>query len=65
MATQGHTPRIQASERLVSLDAVRGITVSVMIFVDFLGNWIYPSVVNHSTWNGEHHTHQPVHHCDA
>jgi uncharacterized membrane protein len=45
-------PRINVKERLVSLDALRGLTVATMIFVDFLGNWIYPSVVNHSTWDG-------------
>ncbi len=45
-------PRLKATERLVCLDAVRGLTVSVMIFVDYLGDWIYPAVVNHSTWDG-------------
>ena len=38
------------SERLVSLDMVRGFTVAVMIFVDDLGDDWPP--INHSPWNG-------------
>eukprot|EP00037_Helgoeca_nana_P015524 m.145079 g.145079 ORF g.145079 m.145079 type:complete len:557 (-) comp23055_c0_seq6:54-1724(-) len=36
-------------QRLVSLDAIRGLTVCVMIFVDNLGSW-FPRI-NHSPWN--------------
>ncbi|KAK6805684.1 hypothetical protein RDI58_003469 [Solanum bulbocastanum] len=41
---------IAQSGRLLSLDIFRGLTVVLMIFVEYAGG-IYPSV-NHSPWNG-------------
>ena len=42
-------PAARKRQRLVSLDAVRGLTVGVMILVDNLGDW-WPAI-NHSPWN--------------
>ena len=42
--------RVNSKERLVSLDAVRGLTVAVMIFVDDAGGWL-GGIINHSPWN--------------
>lgn len=42
-------PKPKKKQRLVSLDAVRGLTVCVMILVDNLGRW-FPTI-NHSPWN--------------
>uniref|UniRef100_A0A1D1ZCQ0 Heparan-alpha-glucosaminide N-acetyltransferase n=1 Tax=Anthurium amnicola TaxID=1678845 RepID=A0A1D1ZCQ0_9ARAE len=38
------------SQRLVSLDVFRGVTVALMIFVDDAGG-VFPAI-NHSPWNG-------------
>jgi hypothetical protein len=43
-------PRVNVKERLVSLDAVRGLTVAVMIFVDDAGGSLQERV-DHSPWN--------------
>eukprot|EP00040_Diaphanoeca_grandis_P013404 m.67759 g.67759 ORF g.67759 m.67759 type:complete len:590 (+) comp23866_c0_seq1:209-1978(+) len=42
-------PPSKKKERLVSLDAVRGLTVCFMILVDNLGSW-HPRI-NHSPWD--------------
>jgi predicted acyltransferase len=41
------------SSRLISLDAMRGFTIAVMIVVNFPGNekYVYPTL-RHSQWNG-------------
>ena len=48
-ADSTHATSTAKKERLVSLDAVRGLTVVVMIFVDYIGDWM--ESVNHSPWN--------------
>ena len=44
------SPTQRKSERLVSLDVFRGITIALMIFVDFCGEST-PSI-DHSPWDG-------------
>ncbi|KAJ4963522.1 hypothetical protein NE237_023461 [Protea cynaroides] len=44
------TPKKQHTQRLVSLDVFRGITVATMILVDRAGG-VFPAI-NHSPWNG-------------
>ncbi|XP_016447995.1 uncharacterized protein LOC107773064 [Nicotiana tabacum] len=46
----GSSPKTSGDGRLVSLDVFRGITVALMIFVEYAGG-LYPAV-NHSPWNG-------------
>jgi predicted acyltransferase len=47
------TPALSAPQRLVSLDAFRGITIAGMILVNNPGSWghIY-GPLGHATWNG-------------
>jgi len=41
------------NKRLISLDAMRGITIAAMILVNFPGNWNFVySPLLHSDWNG-------------
>lgn len=42
--------RKKKSERLVSLDVLRGITIALMIFVDFCGE--STPAIDHSPWDG-------------
>lgn len=43
----------QQSNRLISLDAMRGFTIAAMITVNFPGTWdhVYPTL-RHTVWNG-------------
>ncbi|XP_042449866.1 heparan-alpha-glucosaminide N-acetyltransferase-like [Zingiber officinale] len=41
---------VATRNRLVSLDVFRGLTVALMIFVDYAGGFL--PAVNHSPWNG-------------
>lgn len=42
--------RKKKSERLVSLDVLRGVTIALMIFVDFCGE--STPAIDHSPWDG-------------
>jgi heparan-alpha-glucosaminide N-acetyltransferase len=50
LKSKEHSP--SKHKRLASLDAVRGLTIAVMILVDNAG-WAYPSI-GHVPWNGLH-----------
>lgn len=44
------TQRRKKSDRLVSLDVLRGVTIAMMIFVDFCGE--STPAIDHSPWDG-------------
>jgi len=54
-ATTGATPLAEASgpARLLSLDVFRGMTVLLMLLVNFPGDWRYSyTPITHAPWNG-------------
>jgi len=54
-ATTGATPLAEASgpARLLSLDVFRGMTVLLMLLVNFPGDWhYYYAPITHAPWNG-------------
>lgn len=50
LSANPHQHQQQQQQRLVSLDVFRGLTVALMILVDYAGG-ILPSI-NHAPWNG-------------
>ena len=59
-AGPGHDPGTQADapapkpkrERFYALDALRGLAIALMIFVNLAGNWSLPPTFAHSDWVG-------------
>lgn len=40
------------SERFYALDALRGLAIALMVFVNWAGNWSLPTMFHHSEWAG-------------
>lgn len=51
--TAGQEPAPPARPpRFYALDALRGLAIALMVFVDWAGNWSLPPDFAHSDWNG-------------
>ncbi len=53
-AASSATPQATLAKppRFYALDAFRGLTIALMVFVNWPGNWYLPGAFGHSEWSG-------------